>query len=163
MVELHPQPPIRRAADRLLEPQRHFGRNAGLAANDAVELLPRHAEPCGGLSDAHAQCLNILFQSYAWMRRILHRHLRTLMIVEQVDIERAALFEPKDNAPIGAHRNRPIALPISLERMQSKARPVHRSIALAASSAARMMRIRSTRSGDGCRRSSLSNSRFRPL
>jgi hypothetical protein len=55
VIELHPQPSVGGAPDRLLKPQRHFGRNTGLAANDAVELLACHAQTCGCLGDAEAQ------------------------------------------------------------------------------------------------------------
>jgi len=46
------------------------------------------------------------------------------MVVDIIDIQRVAIGEPKNHAPVGANRYRPIALQLAPERMKPKSRQI---------------------------------------
>ena len=46
------------------------------------------------------------------------------MIIDIVQVMRAAVIETKDYPPIGTHRDRPISLPVTLERVYLASRQV---------------------------------------
>jgi hypothetical protein len=46
------------------------------------------------------------------------------VIVDQIDVSRAAILKTEDNPPILPNRDRPLPLPVTFERMQPKAWPV---------------------------------------
>ncbi len=47
------------------------------------------------------------------------------MIIDQVDVEGVLAVEAENDAPVGAQRDRPKTLQVSLQRMQAKARNRH--------------------------------------
>jgi hypothetical protein len=52
------------------------------------------------------------------------------MIINEVDVKSLAVFEPKNNAPIRAHCERPKSFEIALQRMQSQGRQIQIAYAL---------------------------------
>ena len=47
------------------------------------------------------------------------------MIVDEIDVARSAAVETEDDAPVGAHRDRPEAFQVALERVQLEQRLIH--------------------------------------
>jgi hypothetical protein len=47
------------------------------------------------------------------------------MIVDQIDIMGVAVFQAKDDAPVGRNPNGPESMQISRQRMQAETRQVH--------------------------------------
>ena len=47
------------------------------------------------------------------------------MVVDQFNVKGVRAFKTKDNAPIGAYRNRPVALQVASERVQPVAGQIH--------------------------------------
>ena len=48
------------------------------------------------------------------------------MVIDQFNLKSVRAFKTKDNAPIGTHRDRPKALQVASERVQSLAGQIHR-------------------------------------
>jgi hypothetical protein len=47
------------------------------------------------------------------------------MVVEQIDIERIAITEAEDDAPVGGYVDRPKALQLAFERVEPEAWGIH--------------------------------------
>jgi hypothetical protein len=84
------------------------------------------------------------------------------MVVEQIDIERIAILEPEDNAPVGGNVNRPKALQLALERVEPEAWGIPSATVGATSERLRMRRTLATWSGRMRLRSPCSKRRFSP-
>jgi len=66
------------------------------------------------------------------------------MVIDIINVLRVAIVKAKDHSPVGAYRDRPKALPISLKRVQPKSRHINIGMTTAASSRARISRTFST-------------------
>src|SRR5580658_2954976 len=97
-THLHPEPEVGGSAKRLFKTHGHFRGDAVLPANDAVELLSRHAKPFSGLGDGKTKLLDVVLDQTPRMRRVLHArgHLKpfSLAIVDKVHARRLVPFKP---------------------------------------------------------------------
>ena len=89
-----------------------------------VRVTPRAR---GRLRDGEAERLDALAKNNAaGMRRILHRHGETsLVVIQIIDFKRMAFNKSKDHSPVGSYRCRPKALQLSLEHVEIETGKIH--------------------------------------
>ena len=125
VVHLHAQPGIRGAAESLLQSDGHFRSDARFAINKVIQSLAAHTENLGSGSDGKSERYQaIVPDNPPRMRGIFHGHEYSpfLMVVNQVDVASAVIFETENNPPVGAHRDGPVSLPIAFELVQGGSR-----------------------------------------
>jgi len=124
VVHLHAQPGIRGAAESLLQSDGHFRSDARFAINKVIQSLAAHTENLGSGSDGKSERYQaIVPDNPPRMHGIFHGHEYSpfLMVVNQVDVASAVIFETENNPPVGAHRDGPVSLPIAFELVQAVA------------------------------------------
>jgi putative ABC transport system substrate-binding protein len=124
VVHLQPEPQFGAAAECFRQANGHLGGDAGLAVEQLGQCLARDSEASCRRSHGQLQGLKALLPyDSSRMRRLLHLDVQTLsVIVQHIDFRHMIAVEAEYDAPICAHRHRPEAPAIALERMQSKPR-----------------------------------------
>jgi hypothetical protein len=75
VIHLETQPHVGAATESFRQANGHFGRDAGLLADEVVQCLPRHAQNFGCLGNAQAERVKTFEPNDAsGVRRILHNH-----------------------------------------------------------------------------------------
>jgi hypothetical protein len=109
VIHLHAKPRFGIAAERLFKSYCHIGRNASMAVYQVAEGLAGYVKNLGTFGYRKAQWIKAILPHYfAGMRRIHHSHLHNssqvisqlLMIIDQIDVLRTALFKTENNSPV---------------------------------------------------------------
>jgi hypothetical protein len=103
---LQPHPQIGGRAKRLFQPDCHLGRDAASSVDQVIERGTGDTENSRSLSDRQAQGGKTFFANHlAGVWGILHWHCRSTSVeVDQIDIERIAMFEPEQDPPVAGNR-----------------------------------------------------------
>ena len=82
---LHTVPRLRAAPERLVQADRHFGRDSSLTADDFGEMFAGDTELFCGFSNAQSKRFQaIVTHGMSRMRRVFHMHTLLPMIISQI-------------------------------------------------------------------------------